>query len=95
MPGAKDIDAEAHPPAPETLSFPLNRAYRKILYDMLRRNGLGPRKAGIQPRGLDVLCECSPVIQIDLSEKVRYQFLFPQLVKKLTKIEQSLEQTIK
>jgi len=31
MPGAKDIDAEAHPPAPEALSFPMNRAYWKIL----------------------------------------------------------------
>ena len=26
MPGAKDIDAEAHPPAPQTGSFPLIEA---------------------------------------------------------------------
>ena len=28
MPGAKDIDAEAHPPAPQTALFPLNRSWR-------------------------------------------------------------------
>ena len=62
---------------------------------MLRRNGLGPRKAGIQPRGFDVHCECSPAIQIDLSEKVRYQFRYFKPVERMTKTEQSLEQTIK
>ena len=27
MPGAKDIDAEAHSPAPQTALFPLNRLH--------------------------------------------------------------------
>ena len=94
MPGAKDIDDEAHPPAPQTGSSPLNRGFNDLISTSAAQQALAA-----QSENLTMWSRC--VVRMHSSHTDRSQqasalsISHPPTRKKKTNIEQSLEQTIK